>query len=375
MTSPSRTIPVRRESNMELLRIISIVMIIFSHFAVHGNYSFALAELSFLRIWIATLSLLGEIGVNIFVLITGYYLVAAKVDALNLKKIIRFLVQCSFYSIGIFTIFASIACCRGQNFTWKYSVLFPVLSQLWWFASIYFWLFILHPYLNHLLRGLSKGEYQKFLAVLLISFCVIPSIVGHSYHTALLWFIILYVVAGYIRLHNDILLPGRASGSSFCFVAGAVLFCLMVGVRIAGIALESKIPIFAIHTVSLGEMHNVFTFLIALSLFTAFRKITMKYHQWINFLASATFDVYLIHDHPAVRKLLWKNLFVIEENQGYADIILYCVTAVVAVYFSCVVIGVFRDLLFGKCSLEHRFLSKLREKFVLKLRFNSDWHQ
>jgi len=62
---------------MELLRIVSIVMIVFSHIG-HGDYLFTAGDWSALHIWIAILSLLGKIGVNIFVLISGYYLVAEK---------------------------------------------------------------------------------------------------------------------------------------------------------------------------------------------------------------------------------------------------------------------------------------------------------
>ncbi len=263
-------------------------------------------------------------------------------------KIVKFLAQCSFYSIGIFAVFAIVSRFSHRSLIWKYPVVFPVLLQLWWFATIYFWLFILHSWLNRLLRSLQKNEYQKLIVVLLISFCVIPSVVRVSYHAELLWFIILYVVAGYVRLHGNILLPQKKNGAGFCMLMSLVLFALMACLRISGIMLEKRLPIFSSHTISLGEMHNVFSFLIAVYLFQAFLKLKLGYHSWINFLAATTFGVYLIHDHPAVRRWLWSYFFLTDDMQNIVGIVLYSVMAVLTIYFVCAAIDTMRKYCFER---------------------------
>ena len=58
----------KRESNIELLRILSMFMIIGHHFSVHGK--FIVEETSFINnIWIQLLFSGGKIGVNIFIII------------------------------------------------------------------------------------------------------------------------------------------------------------------------------------------------------------------------------------------------------------------------------------------------------------------
>lgn len=37
----------------------------------------------------------------------------------------------------------------------------------WWFASTYFVLFLIHPYLNLLLHAMDKGAYQRYLLLLI----------------------------------------------------------------------------------------------------------------------------------------------------------------------------------------------------------------
>ena len=61
----------QRQSNIELLRIVAIVMSVVHHFAVHGNMEFPLTSLSANRLWIQLLMLGGKVGVNLFVLSSG----------------------------------------------------------------------------------------------------------------------------------------------------------------------------------------------------------------------------------------------------------------------------------------------------------------
>ena len=66
----------QRNSSIELLRIISMVMIMFYHFSIHGHFDFATASVSVSRLWLNFISMGGKIGVDLFVLISGYYLIS-----------------------------------------------------------------------------------------------------------------------------------------------------------------------------------------------------------------------------------------------------------------------------------------------------------
>jgi hypothetical protein len=69
----------------------------------------------------------------------------------------------------------------------------------------------------------------------------------------------------------------------------------------------------------------------------------MKYHKWINTIASATFGVYLIHDNNIIRSLLWIDWF---NNAKYQDSLLlipYSVFVVTVVYVVCSAIDLLRQ--------------------------------
>jgi len=91
-----------RQSNLELLRIISMLLILMHHYSVHGGFNLSNVPLTFNVFLVQLLSLGGKIGVNIFMLITGYFMVNSK---FNFKKLLRLGLQVLFYSVGFMLIF------------------------------------------------------------------------------------------------------------------------------------------------------------------------------------------------------------------------------------------------------------------------------
>lgn len=61
----------KRDTGPELLRIIAMLFIMFHHFAEHSGIDFSVWSIN--NITLALMQSLGKIGVNVFVLITGYY--------------------------------------------------------------------------------------------------------------------------------------------------------------------------------------------------------------------------------------------------------------------------------------------------------------
>ena len=84
-----------RESNFELLRIISMILIVLHHYALHGG----LFQPNNLNEKVGLFILLGgKIGVNVFVIISGYFLVNSK---FRIKKLLQLIGQVYFYAIFI----------------------------------------------------------------------------------------------------------------------------------------------------------------------------------------------------------------------------------------------------------------------------------
>lgn len=330
--------PPVRNSAIECLRIIAMVMIMSCHFATHGGFSFSTQTVTVPQLWWNLLEMGGNFGTNVFVIISGYFLINDHGSVFNFKRILKFWGQIVFYSVIIYLVFYI----AGQNeFSKKgfIEMFFPITFNSWWFASTYFVLYLIHPFLNMLLRKLDKSTYQKLLVMLIIIWCIIPTFTTSAYQSnSLLWFVTLYSVAGYVRLFG--LNPKFTAKHYFIFwlLFSVLRYLSCVSLIIIG----TKVPFAAENSLRFYGTQSVLTFLSALSLFMCFETINMGNHKWINTIASATFGVYLIHDNDFVRPFLWQTLF---KNAQYQDSLLlipYSIFVVAIVYVSCTLIDLIR---------------------------------
>lgn len=332
-----------RNSSIELLRIIAMMLIVFHHFAVHGGFTYG-TSLSVTHFWYNFIIMGGKIGVDVFVLISGYYLITNKDIFFNINRIMKFLGQVFFYSVSLFVICGLTGL---GDFTIKSFIksLFPITFSKWWFASTYFVLYLLHPFINKLLNNIEKTLYQKLLILLVICWSIIPTFTGSLYQgNGLLWFITLYSMTGYIRLYG---LNKKFTGKHYC-----VFFILCVLLTYASsivfTLLGNRWSTFEEHNMHFYGQEKITIFVISLSLFMIFETLKMNCHRWINIVAGATFGVYLIHDHSDIRKFLWIDLF---QNAHYQDslfLIPYSIIVVLIVYIACSCIDLLRQFLIEK---------------------------
>ena len=94
-----------RDSNLELYRIFLMLGIIAHHLIVNSglevNYDFN--NLSFNMIFAQFFGMFGKIGINCFILITGYFMVTQNI---TLKKFLKLFLEFLFYEVLIYLIFS-----------------------------------------------------------------------------------------------------------------------------------------------------------------------------------------------------------------------------------------------------------------------------
>ena len=338
-----------RNSSLELLRILAMIMIVFHHFAVHGGFVYDYSVLTIPRFWVNFISMGGKIGVDVFVLISGYFLVVDREPVINVRRIFKFWFQIYFYSIvlvGIFGYFglASI----GMKHIAK--AVCPILSSSWWFASAYFVMYLLHGFINKMLLSFDKKMYQCFLVILFVCWSIIPTFLPTNFQSnSLTWFIFLYSLSGYIRLYGLYTLKCRY----YCLLWLAVTFITYIGSCIM-MLIGTKWNIFAKYSSHLFAQNSITVLLTSFFLFMTFLTLKIRYNKYINTVASTTFGVYLIHDSGLVRPFLWETVF---HNANYQDslmVIPYSIVVVVVVYVCCTVIDLLR-----KYTIERYLLSRL----------------
>jgi len=311
-------------------------MIIAHHVAVHSDFAIVAGTVSVDILWIKLLKIGGKIGVNIFVLISGYFLITA--NSAKTSKVLKIWLQLFSYSV---VIFLAVSICGAQPFGVKALIkrMLPISYTQWWFASTYFVLYLISPFINKMLNAFTKKEYQRFLLLLLFCWSIVPTITNMPLESnSLLWFLFLYAVSGYIRLYVDV----AAINSRKCIIIALVVLLLTYLCALLLDMLGTKISFFAKHAVSFFYMEKLHILIVSLMLFMGFAGANIGYKPFINIVSSSCFGIYLIHDDSYIRVLLWKTLFKNSAHQYSNYLIPYTILQIVSVFAICAGIELLR---------------------------------
>ena len=295
----------KRESNIELLRIISIFLIILFHYIT--NCDFEYTELTINVLLIKTCWFIGELGVNIFILITGYYLCKSKI---SYKKIILYICEVLFYNI--IHVFIGYKTSTIKTLI-DLSYILPTITTVYWFITAYLLLYILTPYLNKLISSFNKKEYQKFLITLLTIWSLIPTIFGLFYdstetllfYNRFIWIIIIYFIGAYIRIYNIKFFNSKKRSLITIIISFSIMILSMIFIYIFKDYFE-KIGTTTIEY--LWTPNNIFMLILSIAFFTLFIKIKINNNPFINKISSTTLGIYLLHE-GLIKEYIWDNIF------------------------------------------------------------------
>jgi hypothetical protein len=332
----------QRNSSLELLRIISMFLIVMHHYSYHGNFSINREIFSWNTYYVDVLVMGGKIGVNCFVLISAYFMLETKY---KIDKLIKLMLQVFFYSLLFLIIY--LMSNKSSPMIYKVRSVFPFSLNAYWFASTYFLLFLVTPLLNICINNISNKQHKYFIGILFIIWSLIPTCLGFlpkqrvtgASFSSLGWFIYLYFVATYLKKYYDF---EKISKAKYLIFIGIVLFFILLLKVMIITQLKVKIPFF--HNVRIYNcyaMNDVLVFFISLFLFGGFLKLEL-HNQFINKMASTTFGIYLIHENFIFRDVLWVNIF---KNNTYFNsnlLYLHSIVSIIIVFFSCSLIDFFR---------------------------------
>jgi len=319
--------------NIELLRIILMVMIVTLHYLSHGGIldSTPTGGKSYFFVW--TLESLSYIGVNGFVIISGYYLAGSD---FKLRKLIALIVQIVSTSAIIYFIFVALRLApltRGNAF----GALFPIITGKYWFATSYIALYCLVPFMNIVIRNITKRQMQGLVVLLSAMFCswrlFLPQLTmmntdgGYN----VVWLVCLYFFAAYLRLYWDYKV------NKYIYLAIYFLCC--------GFALWKK---YTGNSAFLSYI-SIPILVAAISLFLFFREVKISNSlcsKVIGFIAPLTFGVYLISENIWLRSVLYSrilhtNLFV------HTPAVVYMIPAsILAIFVGSMLLEKVRALIF-----------------------------
>ncbi len=364
-----------RLANLELLRMIAMMMVVTIHISNHGGLVDLAQKGTFSYYVVWTLFGLSFVAINVYILISGYFLVESSFSS---WRLIKMEMQIWFYSMVILSLFWIFG---DVEHDLKYLVycLTPVVSDFYWFATMYVGMYLLSPILNTFVRSISKRQFQ---CVLLLLFVLLSAWTNIFYYTSgmnivegvsIAWFVAVYLFGAYIRMYY---IPDGKAGKWFLigggltvlipvsrFIIDALLSTQWLGTRM----LEDLLWGYSISY----HYNSMFSILGAAGLFVAFLNLKLKdgiVSKFINLAASASFAVYLIHDHYYMRENMWDKI----NPWAWLDdwyLLPAIIITVIGIYVVCMIIEWIRHFVFRPVE---KWIKPYCDKFDAKLR--EIWH-
>ncbi|MCM1501090.1 MAG: acyltransferase [Bacteroidales bacterium] len=324
-----------RQSNIELLRVISMLFILL----VHSNYMGILQVYespynmgSFMRFLIESIAI---VGVNCFILISGYFGIKLKKE-----KFAHIIFQIYFFSLlGLALYIAKCGVHEIPSAVLKRS-LFPLANYIW-FIPCYLLLMMFSPLLNAWLQQTSKKHIFFWIVALYVI----------TYYWSIIWslnigfggysfgfFIILYAIGHLIRRCKESTPP--ISPYKYLFLAGYI-FCVIVLLIVS--RMQYTYPVFKS---LLWSYDCPIVLLQSIFLFMFFSNLNIQNNKVINFIGKSSFAVLLVHVSPVSTYNNW--LQQIDENYQGVYFILLTVCVILGYYIVAVFIDQLRLYLWNK---------------------------
>ena len=343
-----------RNSAVELLRAVSMFMIVISHACVHSGFDLTLPGFGLNRFFVQ-FGVLGNLGVDIFVLISGYFLCS---KAVNFRSLLKLLLQVWFYSL---TLFLGCRVVFGHYYTAHdyHKVFFPILFQEYWFCTAYVILFLLTPFLNLAIGAMDRKMHRRLIALMLCLWSILPAMTGqYMYNDVTSQFVMLYMIGAYFRKYptTDAFRP--AAGWRRVILA----VCLLVLLTLVFDYFEKRIALFENSVSSLYARTSPVIIGCAVSMFSLAVSCKPFYSKFINNLGACAFGIYLIHDNPIVRSILWKRIWRHADYFRSPILPVRILLSAILVYAACALAEYLRIKY-----IENRLL-KMSEQFIGKLR-------
>lgn len=356
-----------RNLNFELLRIVAMFMVVLLHVNLMGgvlrgvNYNenpsgFLVSNF---------LEYLCIIAVNLYVMISGYYL-SASAHPFKMAKLLHLVLVTLFWS----WLLGAVACVfLGASIKeFVLTGLLPVLGRNYWFVTDYVVMYLLSPFYNRLLASINQKQHGYLICLLGFFFSLVIGVFdpiqlvgGYS----LYWFTLLYILAAYIRKY-----PVSIKRRSY-----ALVWILVLLLQIFAYPLCHALHLDFIAARFFDLNYNSIWILInSICCFMIFKDLQVKRGaRLIKFLAPLTFGIYLIHINSGIVDWLFQDLLPIKDcvDQTGWVVFLYILSFTVLVFTVCALLEKLRMTLYESFTRVIDIEKKILNLKIVK-RFNID---
>lgn len=279
----------KRNSNIEVMRILAMVLITAHHLAIWGFFkNSSVTSISPNIVWLQLLESVGKIGVDIFILITGYF-------SLNsiptLKKVLNLTNRVRLYSLIMFITVLMVGTTTKFSIGLFIKSLFPTIWSMYWFITAYVIIYIFSGFLSKGFQKMTQEQANKLILISVILFMFLPTFLNSwtSTVTELLpaFFLGIYLrnfklSQGYIRILNILTLVSIIIGLGIIFI----------GDSIGSILSNAKLIELAARPFYIGS--SPLAMIIATYIFIRVLSVEKQTNNFVNRVSSSALAIYLI---------------------------------------------------------------------------------
>ena len=304
-----------RQSNFELMRIISMFYIAFLHFFCHGKMFDKTS--GYTNIIVICIAALLVVHVNSFVLLSGYFNYDKE---FKLSKIIRLNNSMWFYNF-LWVIIAMFV----FSISFSNAYILDMISIIprynnFWFVVVYMLLYLVSPILNMIIRNIDKKQHKTIIIALLIvttlCFITYDNFYGIKKGYSLFSFIMLYFIGAYLHKYpidkNKIFKSSKSKVLLFAISLYVISGLINIGLHYLGVRyINSSHEIVRNYSYVLKtgffDYFNPIVIFGTIGYFLIFSQLNIK-SKIINFYGKYVLGVYLLTDNTIARILIYKKL-------------------------------------------------------------------
>lgn len=334
-----------RNYRIDLLRTISMLLIVVQHYVVWGvkcsphalfNTSTVFGGGNYLLMEV--LYLTSCIGVNCFVMISGYYLIDK--FCFRWKSLMNLWMTTLFYSVILYLVSAFLTG-GGINLKELVFSFFPIWSRQYWFISTYMAVMLLAPFFAILVNNLSKKSYQVMLIIWFVLSFMVPYGSQFAGGQSVMWMFFVFLIAGYIRLYGffePIIVNARKIAVLLC-LAYTLAFYTVDAIKLNSVFCEG----FQLH--AFASDSPIFFLSLVLFLLTI-RNKQRSDNSWMRYsvkIAPYILAVYLIHMNRNFYPFIW-DVFI--PKTYFMPMALHALLVSSVIFLLCIAIDFIRVKLF-----------------------------
>lgn len=315
-----------RLSNFDIMKILSMLMIILGHILGHGGI--LKNTTGNLNIFLTFVMIICMVHVNSFILITGYF---QHSKDFKLSKFVSLNNAMWFYKIIIMIIFLKLGLTTLSNIE-IFKTLMPINYWDYWFIAVYLFLYLSSPLLNIIIKNINQKQHKLIIISMLLVLSILSTFTiqvayNNSNGYSLANFIMLYFIGAYISKYDIKILEKLKVQQTRIICAFGIVICayinLSLSLNVNNFNWNNEFLLYIKDIINNAQFSYCNPLIILQSVFYFYFFKTLKIKsKIISIIASTTLGIYLIHDNALMRNYIYTQIFKLPLETIYTKMII-----------------------------------------------------